>query len=91
MLGRGWGSPTDWSGINPRNNRKDHPDQAEDASCSGLTKSYADRNRNPMEFEVGDRVMLKAGKLPKEAWQSSPYFPTVVSNLKKCYAVDDKL
>ncbi|GKE49563.1 putative reverse transcriptase domain-containing protein [Tanacetum coccineum] len=35
VLSRGWGSPTDWSGIDLRNNRK------------------------PMEFEVGDRVMLK--------------------------------
>ncbi|GJR21575.1 hypothetical protein Tco_0970102 [Tanacetum coccineum] len=38
VLGRGWGSPTDWSGIDPRNNGKDRPDQAEDASCSGSTK-----------------------------------------------------
>ncbi|GKG48761.1 hypothetical protein Tco_0512908, partial [Tanacetum coccineum] len=38
VLGRSWGSPTDWSGIDPRNNRKDHPDQAKDASCSGSTK-----------------------------------------------------
>ncbi|GJT22016.1 retrovirus-related pol polyprotein from transposon TNT 1-94 [Tanacetum coccineum] len=38
VLGRGWGSPTDWSGIDPRNNRKDRPGQAENASCSGSTK-----------------------------------------------------
>ncbi|GKF69850.1 hypothetical protein Tco_0202907, partial [Tanacetum coccineum] len=38
VLGRGWGSPTDRSGIDPRNNGKDRPDQAEDASCSGSTK-----------------------------------------------------
>nr|GFA90827.1 putative reverse transcriptase domain-containing protein [Tanacetum cinerariifolium] len=31
----GWRIPTDWPGVNPRNNRKDSPDQAEDASCSG--------------------------------------------------------
>ncbi|GJS09837.1 putative reverse transcriptase domain-containing protein, partial [Tanacetum coccineum] len=36
--GLGWGSPTDWSRINPRNNGKDRPDQAKDASCSGSTK-----------------------------------------------------
>ncbi|GJW25936.1 putative reverse transcriptase domain-containing protein [Tanacetum coccineum] len=35
---RGWGSPTDWSGIDPRNNGKDRPDQAKDASSSGSTK-----------------------------------------------------
>ncbi|GJR29372.1 putative reverse transcriptase domain-containing protein [Tanacetum coccineum] len=31
-------APTDWSRIDLRNNRKDHPDQAKDASCSGSTK-----------------------------------------------------
>ncbi|GKB27197.1 putative reverse transcriptase domain-containing protein, partial [Tanacetum coccineum] len=36
--GRGWGSPTDWSGIDPINNGKDRLDQAEDASCSGSKK-----------------------------------------------------
>ncbi|GJT95970.1 putative reverse transcriptase domain-containing protein [Tanacetum coccineum] len=33
-----WGSLTDWSRIDPRNNGKDHPDQAENSSCSGSTK-----------------------------------------------------
>ncbi|GKA49245.1 putative reverse transcriptase domain-containing protein [Tanacetum coccineum] len=33
-----WGSPTDWSGIDPRNNGKDRPNKAKDASCSGSTK-----------------------------------------------------
>ncbi|GKD50444.1 hypothetical protein Tco_1279420 [Tanacetum coccineum] len=58
VLGRGWGSPTNGSGIDPRNNRKDHPDQAKDRQ-----KSYADRKQKPMEFEVGDRVMLKVSPL----------------------------
>nr|GEY26714.1 putative reverse transcriptase domain, ribonuclease H-like domain, aspartic peptidase domain protein [Tanacetum cinerariifolium] len=56
-------------------------------------KSYVDRKRKPMEFEVGDRVMLKV--LP---WKGVVRFikrgklnPRVhhtfhVSNLKKCYA-----
>ncbi|GJY23324.1 putative reverse transcriptase domain-containing protein [Tanacetum coccineum] len=44
--GRGWGSLTDWSRINPRNNGKDHPDQAKDASCSGSTKDYPDQAEN---------------------------------------------
>ncbi|GKF24990.1 putative reverse transcriptase domain-containing protein, partial [Tanacetum coccineum] len=39
-------------------------------------KSYADRKRKPMEFEVGDRVMLKVGTSSKVE-QSSPYFPCV--------------
>nr|GFB53365.1 reverse transcriptase domain-containing protein [Tanacetum cinerariifolium] len=37
-LAEGWRIPTDWPGVNPRNNEKDSPDQAEDASCSGLIK-----------------------------------------------------
>ncbi|GKB44882.1 hypothetical protein Tco_0889824 [Tanacetum coccineum] len=58
VLGRGWGSPTDESEIEPRNNGKDRPDQAKDASrlelpqelsrvhhifhVSNLKKCYAD-------------------------------------------------
>ncbi|GJW92461.1 hypothetical protein Tco_0170014 [Tanacetum coccineum] len=57
-------------------------------------KSYADRKRKPMEFEVGDRVMhkvlAKVGKvayrleLPQEL--SKVHHTFHVSNLKKCYA-----
>ncbi|GJV58319.1 putative reverse transcriptase domain-containing protein [Tanacetum coccineum] len=55
-------------------------------------KSYADRKRKPMEFEVGDRVMLKPkfGKvsckleLPQEL--SRVHHTFHVSNLKKRYA-----
>ncbi|GJR76397.1 hypothetical protein Tco_0088762, partial [Tanacetum coccineum] len=68
-------------------------------------KSYADLKRKPMEFEVGDRVMLKVSP-----WKGVVRFELSrvhhtfhVSNLKKCYAdeplvmplegihVDDKL
>ncbi|GJU43774.1 hypothetical protein Tco_1201040 [Tanacetum coccineum] len=68
-------------------------------------KSYADRKRKPMEFEVRDRVMLKVSP-----WKGVVRFELSrvhhtfhVSNLKKCYAdkplvmplegihVDDKL
>ncbi|GJS72317.1 putative reverse transcriptase domain-containing protein [Tanacetum coccineum] len=67
-------------------------------------KSYADRKRKPMEFKVGDRVMLKVAyklELPQEL--SRVHHTFHVSNLKKCYAdeplvmplegihVDDKL
>ncbi|GJQ89075.1 putative reverse transcriptase domain-containing protein [Tanacetum coccineum] len=63
-------------------------------------KSYANRKRKPMEFEVGDRVMLKL-ELPHEL--STVHHTFHVYNLKKCYAdeplvmplegihVDDKL
>ncbi|GJT32145.1 putative reverse transcriptase domain-containing protein [Tanacetum coccineum] len=57
-------------------------------------KSYADRKRKPMEFEVGDRVMLKVSpwkgvvrfglELPQEL--SRVHHTFHVSNLKKCYA-----
>ncbi|GJW22591.1 putative reverse transcriptase domain-containing protein [Tanacetum coccineum] len=53
-------------------------------------KSYADRKRNPIEFEVGDRVLAKVGKvtyrleLPQEL--SRVHHTFHVSNLKKCYA-----
>ncbi|GKF12287.1 hypothetical protein Tco_0050213, partial [Tanacetum coccineum] len=63
-------------------------------------KSYADQKRKPMEFEVGDRVMLKVSpwkgvvrfgkrdivklELPQEL--SRVHHTFHVSNLKKCYA-----
>ncbi|GJR74776.1 putative reverse transcriptase domain-containing protein [Tanacetum coccineum] len=55
-------------------------------------KSYADRKRKPMEFEVGDRVMLKQSwkivayrlELPSRVERVHHTFH--VSNLKKCYA-----
>ncbi|GKA83070.1 hypothetical protein Tco_0789818, partial [Tanacetum coccineum] len=46
-------------------------------------KSYADQKRKPMEFEVGDRIMLKL-ELPQELNRVHHTFH--VSNLKKCYA-----
>ncbi|GJS02001.1 putative reverse transcriptase domain-containing protein [Tanacetum coccineum] len=57
-------------------------------------KSYADLKRKPMEFEVGDRVMLKVlAKVGKVAYRlelpqelSRVHHTFHVSNLKKCYA-----
>ncbi|GJU15526.1 hypothetical protein Tco_1143492 [Tanacetum coccineum] len=46
-------------------------------------KSYADLKRKPMEFEVGDKVMLKL-ELPGELSRVHNTFH--VSNLKKCHA-----
>ncbi|GJZ29670.1 putative reverse transcriptase domain-containing protein [Tanacetum coccineum] len=58
-------------------------------------KSYADLKHKPMEFQVGDRVMLKVGSVAYNTFH--------VSNLKKCYSdkplavpleglhIDDKL
>ncbi|GJT52675.1 hypothetical protein Tco_0978832 [Tanacetum coccineum] len=53
-------------------------------------KSYANRKRKPIEFEVGDRVLAKVGKvaykleLPQEL--SRVHHTFHVSNMKKCYA-----
>ncbi|GJV15179.1 retrovirus-related pol polyprotein from transposon TNT 1-94 [Tanacetum coccineum] len=101
MLGRGWGSPTDWSRVNPRNDRKDCLDQAKDASGTGSTKELRrSETKTDGSFEVGDRFMLKVSP-----WKGVPEFTTLsmYRNLKKCYAdeplvmplegihVDDKL
>nr|GEX37485.1 putative reverse transcriptase domain-containing protein [Tanacetum cinerariifolium] len=61
-------------------------------------KSYADLKRKPMEFQVGDRVMLKvlekvgsvAYKLELPQELSGVHNMFHVSNLKKCYA-DEQL
>ncbi|GKF92430.1 hypothetical protein Tco_0279149 [Tanacetum coccineum] len=91
-MGRGWGSSTNWSIINPRNNRKDRPDQAKDASYSGSTKEL---RRSEMKAD-GVRgwgqsyAQAKVGKvaygmeLPQEL--SRVHHTFHVSNLKKCYA-----
>ncbi|GKD26046.1 hypothetical protein Tco_1232260 [Tanacetum coccineum] len=93
VLGQGWGSPTGWSRINPRKNEKDCPDQAKDASCSGLTKELcrskmkADGVRGwgqsyaqGLTLERGHTVRVK---LPQEL--SRVHHTFHVSNLKKCY------
>ncbi|GJV20522.1 putative reverse transcriptase domain-containing protein [Tanacetum coccineum] len=57
-------------------------------------KSYADLKRKPMEFQVGDRVMLKvlervrsvAYKLELPQELSRVHNTFYVSNLKKCYS-----
>ncbi|GJW53840.1 putative reverse transcriptase domain-containing protein [Tanacetum coccineum] len=61
-------------------------------------KSYADRRRNPLEFEVGDKVMLKilakvetlAYRLKLPVQLSRVYSTSHVSNLKKCF-IDEPL
>ncbi|GJU79612.1 hypothetical protein Tco_1281977 [Tanacetum coccineum] len=66
-----------------RNKReKIHPDQAKDVSDKDPTIELRDRKRKPMEFEVGDRVMLKVSP-----WKGVVRFevPThsMYQNLKK--------
>ncbi|GKA46195.1 putative reverse transcriptase domain-containing protein [Tanacetum coccineum] len=70
------------------------------AALSSWQKSYADRRRKPLEFEVGDKVMLKVS--PWKGMETLPYRLELpeqlsrvhstfhVSNLKKCF-VDEPL
>ncbi|KAI3678392.1 hypothetical protein L6452_37682 [Arctium lappa] len=51
-------------------------------------KSYADKKRRPMEFQVGDRVMLKL-ELPPELSRIHNTFR--VCYLRKCLAVEDSV
>ncbi|GJW32455.1 putative reverse transcriptase domain-containing protein [Tanacetum coccineum] len=48
-------------------------------------KSYADLKRKPMEFQIGDKVMLKV-RLGKDQELSRVHNTFHVSNLKKCHA-----
>ncbi|GJU76309.1 putative reverse transcriptase domain-containing protein, partial [Tanacetum coccineum] len=68
VLGQGWGSSTDWSRINPRNNRKDRPDQAENGYAQGLTLEgvvrFSKRGKLNPRYVRLFRVLPKVGKLP---------------------------
>nr|GEZ35147.1 putative reverse transcriptase domain-containing protein [Tanacetum cinerariifolium] len=46
VLGRGWRSTTYRSRDDSGNDRKDHPNQAKDTSCSGSTKELRNTKRN---------------------------------------------
>nr|GFB96310.1 putative reverse transcriptase domain-containing protein [Tanacetum cinerariifolium] len=59
VLGRGWRVPTDWPGVNLRNDKKIVLIKQRMQATQDRQKNYADRKRKPMELEVGDRVMLK--------------------------------
>ncbi|GJW81772.1 putative reverse transcriptase domain-containing protein [Tanacetum coccineum] len=52
-------------------------------------KSYADRRRKPLEFKVGDKVMLKVSPWKGVIQKLSRVHNTFhVSNLKKCFVVE---
>ncbi|GJT65528.1 putative reverse transcriptase domain-containing protein [Tanacetum coccineum] len=59
------------------------------AACD-RQKSYADLKRKPMEFQVGDKVMLKVspwkGVLSFQVAEAEVHNTFHVSNLKKCHA-----
>nr|GFB53009.1 putative reverse transcriptase domain-containing protein [Tanacetum cinerariifolium] len=94
VLGRSWRSSTDWSRNDPRNNEKDRPDQAENSSCSGLTKElrvirFDKRGNLNLRYVRPFKVLAKVGdvayrlELPQEL--SMVHHNFHVSNLKKCY------
>ncbi|GKE85119.1 putative reverse transcriptase domain-containing protein [Tanacetum coccineum] len=55
----GWRSSTHRSRNSSRDNREGHLDQQRIQTAHDRQKSYADLKHKPMEFQVGNRVMLK--------------------------------
>nr|GEY21727.1 putative reverse transcriptase domain, ribonuclease H-like domain, aspartic peptidase domain protein [Tanacetum cinerariifolium] len=93
VLGRGWRGTTYRSRNDSGDDEKIILIKQRIQAAHDRQKSYTDPKRKPMEFEVGDRVMLKVSP-----WKGVVRFikrgklnPRVhhtfhVSNLKKCYA-----
>nr|GEY43607.1 hypothetical protein [Tanacetum cinerariifolium] len=92
VLGRGWRGTTYRSRNDSGDDRKIILIRQRIQATQDRQKTYADRKRKPMEFEVGDRVILKLRlgmlptglELPREL--SRVHHTFHVSNLKKCYA-----
>nr|GFA56840.1 putative reverse transcriptase domain-containing protein [Tanacetum cinerariifolium] len=59
VLGRGWRSTTYRSKDDSGNDKKIILIKQRIQDARDRQKNYSDRKRNPMEFEVGDRVVLK--------------------------------
>ncbi|GJU02298.1 putative reverse transcriptase domain-containing protein [Tanacetum coccineum] len=59
LLGRGWRSSTHWSRNSLGNDRDDIRFKQRMQDARDRQKSYVDLKRKPMEFQVGDKVMLK--------------------------------
>ncbi|GJU62494.1 hypothetical protein Tco_1244329 [Tanacetum coccineum] len=51
--------PTDWSELIKKTQKRSSLIKQSMQAAQDRQKSYADRKRKPMEFEVGDRVILK--------------------------------
>ncbi|GJY69857.1 putative reverse transcriptase domain-containing protein [Tanacetum coccineum] len=59
-VGRSWGESVDWTRNYTRDYREDSPNKGK--TCDNerpSEKSYADKRRKPLEFNVGNRVLLK--------------------------------
>ncbi|GJV51573.1 putative reverse transcriptase domain-containing protein, partial [Tanacetum coccineum] len=59
LLGRGWRSSTHWSRDSSRVDEKIIQIKQRIQAACDRQKSYADLKRKPIEFQVGDKVMLK--------------------------------
>nr|GFB11894.1 reverse transcriptase domain-containing protein [Tanacetum cinerariifolium] len=59
LLDRSWRSSNPRSRINSRDDRENSPIKKRMQAARNRQKSYADLKRKPMEFQVGDKVMLK--------------------------------
>nr|GEZ52847.1 reverse transcriptase domain-containing protein [Tanacetum cinerariifolium] len=86
-----WRIPTDWPGVNPRNDIKDSPDQAKDASCSGLTKELRfigseSQWNSKLEIGLWSRSHLEKGLYDSKCYSDEP----LVMPLKGVH-IDDTL
>nr|GEU49187.1 hypothetical protein [Tanacetum cinerariifolium] len=83
---RSWRSSTPWSRTNPKDNQENIQIKQRMQAAHDRQKSYVDLKRKPIEFQIGDMVMLNV--LPwKEVLELSRVHNTFhVSNLKKCHA-----
>nr|GEU30164.1 hypothetical protein [Tanacetum cinerariifolium] len=81
-----------WVNHFSRDNQENHSDQAKIQATHDRQKSYADLKRNPMELQVGDRVMLKVSpwKRVVSFGKRGKLNPIYVRPFKKCY-VDEPL
>nr|GFA24301.1 putative reverse transcriptase domain-containing protein [Tanacetum cinerariifolium] len=59
LLDRSWRSSNPWSRINSRDDPENSPNQAKMQAARDRQKSYADLKHELMEFQVGNKVMLK--------------------------------
>ncbi|GKA31707.1 hypothetical protein Tco_0718012 [Tanacetum coccineum] len=84
FAGPSFRKPTDWSALFKETKKKESSLSSKGMQAAQeRQKSYAHRKRKPMEFEVGDRVMLKV--LPWKGVVGFEFTNFHVSNLKKCY------
>nr|GEY91030.1 putative reverse transcriptase domain-containing protein [Tanacetum cinerariifolium] len=58
-MGRSRRESVNWARNCARDHEEDHANQGEVENRTESLKSYADKRRKPLEFNIGDRVLLK--------------------------------